>query len=130
MSDRDSSKPLDALTVKRHKEGVLADTAPHRGLRLKANKNGTKTWVYRYKVAGDKLRQIKLGSYPSMTLSEARAAYIKQKSIRETHGDPREFRDLEMTKQKEALLKESMTGYLTAQMIDHYLIEHVERHRC
>ena len=29
---------------------------------LRANKNGSKTWAYRYRVAG-KLKQLKLGSY-------------------------------------------------------------------
>lgn len=39
---RDSSKPLDALTVKRHKEGLLGVAASYQGLRLVANNSGTK----------------------------------------------------------------------------------------
>ncbi|OOY96168.1 hypothetical protein BOW18_08585, partial [Solemya velum gill symbiont] len=57
------AKPLTALKVKNLKSGVISDAHPYRGLRLRANKNGTKTWMYRYR-ADDKLKQIKLGTYP------------------------------------------------------------------
>ena len=129
MSIHDSNKPLDALTVKRHKEGIIADAAPHRGLRLHANANGTKTWVYRYRGLEKKLKQIKLGDYPAMGLAEARAAYIEQKAIKHKFGDPREFRENESKKRKEAAAHEKAQGYLVSEMVEHYLIEHIARHR-
>ncbi len=40
---------LNSSIVKKHKNGVLSDIAPHAGLRLVAYKNGTKSWLYRYR---------------------------------------------------------------------------------
>lgn len=129
MAVRDSSKPLDVLTVKHHKEGVLADAAPYRGLRLVANKNGTKTWIYRYRDPDSKLRQMKLGDYPYMGLAEARAALLEQRVVKNKHGDPREYRNAEKNKQKELLDQKIMADYLVSQMIEDYLQEHIAQHR-
>ena len=129
MAIRDSNKPLDALTVKRHKEGILVDASPHRGLRFVANKNGTKTWIYRYRDSENKLKQIKLGDYPGMGLAEARAAYIEQKLIKSQHGDPRKHRKAVLAEQKEKSKRESASSYLVSQMVEHYLVEHVQSHR-
>jgi hypothetical protein len=85
------NKPLTALAVRLHKEGFLVDAPPHGGLRLKANKSGSKAWSYRYKVSDKKLRQIKLGGYPLMDLAAARAALMEQKAVRDAGGDPREL---------------------------------------
>ena len=75
-------KPLSSLAVKglKWKMADVADVPPHEGLRVKANKNGSKSWYYRYRV-GNKLRQITLGSYPSMDLAEAREEYRKFKKL-------------------------------------------------
>lgn len=129
MPIRDSNKPLDALTVKRHKAGVIVDSSPHRGLRFVGNKNGTKTWIYRYRDSDNKLKQIKLGDYPGMGLAEARAAYIEQKLIKSQHGDPRLHRKAVLTERKEKSRKESASAYLVSQMVEHYLTEHIAHHR-
>ena len=83
-------KPLSSLAVKGLKWEMadLADVPPHEGLRVKANKSGSKSWYYRYRV-GNKLRQITLGSYPSMDLAEAREEYRKFKKLRDTNIDPK-----------------------------------------
>ena len=120
---------MDALTVKRHKEGVIVDSSPHRGLRFVGNRNGTKTWIYRYRDADGKLKQIKLGDYPGMGLAEARAAYIEQKLIKSQHGDPRSHRKSILTERKEKLRKESADAYSVSQMVEHYLIEHIADRR-
>lgn len=129
MAGRDSNKPLDALTVKRHREGILADAAPHRGLRLHANKNGTKSWIYRYRDSEKKLKQIKLGDYPALGLAEARAAYIEQKTIKSKYGDPRQFRVREIAKRQELIALGKERSYLISDMVDHYLEEHISHHR-
>ncbi len=114
-------KPFTALQVKNHKEGVLADAHPHRGLRLRANKNGSKTWMYRYK-SGAKLKQIKLGSYPGMGLAEARAEFLKQKKLREQNKDPR--REAEERKRES-----ERQGFTFAVMVERYLTERTEKDR-
>jgi len=129
MTRIDSNKPLDVLTVKRHKEGVLSDASPHKGLRFVANKNGTKSWIYRYRVSEKKLRQMKLGDYPVMGLAEARQEFNKQKSIKTKHGDPRDFRDTQVAKLKEQELSDRISGYLVSQMVEDYLNEYIPLHR-
>ncbi|MCP4274778.1 MAG: integrase arm-type DNA-binding domain-containing protein [Gammaproteobacteria bacterium] len=115
------AKPLNVLQVKHHKEGTLSDAHPHKGLRVRANKNGTKTWIYRYR-AGNKLRQIRLGSYPGMDLAEAREAYIEQRRLREQSQDPRR---VAAERKKEAERQE----YTFAVMVEQYLTERVEKDR-
>ena len=115
------SRPLTALQVKRHNVGILSDAAPHQGLRLRANKNGSKTWTYRYRIAG-KLKQLKLGSFPAMTLAEARGALLTQKKLREENLDPRR---VAANKRLEA----ELANFTFAQMVDLYLVERIEKDR-
>ena len=114
-------KPLTALQVKRHNDGVLSDAHPHRGLRLRANKNGTKVWFYRYR-SGDKLKQIKLGSFPGMDLSEARKKHTEQKKLLEVNQDPRQ-----VAAEKKRLAKQQ--EFTFGVMVELYLEERVERDR-
>ncbi len=128
VAARSSSKPLTALQVKNHKEGVLADTHPHSGLRLRANKNGSKTWFYRYKLA-DKLKQIKLGTWPGMELAEARAAFIEQRKLKESNQDP-----VRVSRQKKADLikldsEQARKAFTFGDMVEQYLTQRVEKDR-
>jgi len=115
------SRPLTALQVKRHDAGVLSDAAPHQGLRLRANKDGSKTWTYRYRSAG-KLKQLKLGSFPAMSLAEARGALLDQKKLREKNLDPQR---VAANKRLEA----ELTSFTFTQMVDLYLVERIEKDR-
>lgn len=90
-------KHLTGLDVTRHEYGdppLLDEGCP--GLRLcalKPLKDGTKrgSWIYRYRTKAGVLKQIKLGQYPGMGLADAKAAWGKQKKIRDdpSLGDPR-----------------------------------------
>jgi integrase len=121
-------KPLTALAVKNHKAGILADTHPYQGLRLRANVNGTKTWTYRYR-AGDKLKQIKLGTWPGMELAEARAAFLIQRKLREGNRDPRSVAAAERAKQCAAENESVKPVYTFGDMVEDYLTERVEKDR-
>lgn len=125
--------PLNDLLCRRHKytdpstvEGlvnVLADDPPFDGLRLKANKNNSKTWIYRYrtKPPEKKLKQMKLGAYPQMSLAEAREEVQKQKSIRFTHDDPAIYKkECDLQAKLERQLKEQEMMPL-GQLVDKYL---------
>lgn len=46
------------------------------GLRLRVGAGGTKAWIFRART-GDRTVNKKLGSYPGMNLTEARAAALK-----------------------------------------------------
>lgn len=138
MSTRKST-PLTVLDVKRHSSGTLADAHPNRGLRLVANKNGTKTWFYRYRSTTDsytdkqgkaqfRLKQIKLGNFPAMGLGEARNAFQEQKGIRDdvTKGDPRLVQEDEQAKIRKKSERAKEARYTVAHLIEEYLIEHIE----
>jgi len=123
-----SKKPITAFAVKNHKAGILADAHPYQGLRLRANANGTKTWTYRYR-AGDKLKQIKLGTWPGMELAEARAAFLSQRKLRESNRDPRSVAAAERAKQHAAEKESIKPVYTFGDMVEHYLTERVEKDR-
>lgn len=89
---------LTGLDVARHRypNPPLLDGAC-RGLRLVASppigaRRDRGSWVYRYRTREGRLRQIKLGEYPEMSLAEARKAWGNQKGVRDdlARGDPRE----------------------------------------
>ncbi|MBC8386222.1 MAG: integrase arm-type DNA-binding domain-containing protein [Gammaproteobacteria bacterium] len=123
-----NTKPLTALRVKNHKSGILSEAHPYKGLRLRANKNGTKTWMYRYRSGGN-LKQIKLGTYPGMELSEARRALIEQRKFKELHQDPRRVA-LQKKKDAEELdALERKQVFTFAVMVEQYLSERIEKDR-
>jgi integrase len=126
--DAAPKKPLTALAVKNHKVGILADTHPYQGLRLRANANGTKTWTYRYRF-GDKLKQIKLGTWPGMELAEARTAFLSQRKLREANRDPRSVAVAERAKRHAAENESVKSIYTFGDMVEDYLTERVEKDR-
>ena len=72
-----------ALEFERHKEGTLLDgRCP--GLRLEATAK-KRSWIYRYRLHGGRLRQIKLGEFNHLTpLAKAREKWAEQKKIRDS----------------------------------------------
>ncbi len=66
-------------------EHITIKGAP--GLRLVAT-SSRRTWTYRYRVAGDKLRQVSLGHWPTMGFPAALAAWQRLRDHRNAGGDP------------------------------------------
>lgn len=128
---------LTGLTVSRHKypEAPLLD-GKCSGLRLVALKplvdgSQLKSWIYRYRAQDGRLRQIKLGMYPYMSLAEARAAWIVQKVIRDApgRGDPRaELQEAKARKRAE-LTEARQSSYSVKQMCHDYLAEYIDQRR-
>ena len=78
---------LDAMTVKKlEKPGYYADGA---GLYLQVSKSSTKSWIFRYTLAG-KPCEMGLGSYTAFTLAEARARAKAQRKLLADGVDPLE----------------------------------------
>ncbi len=123
-----NTKPLTALKVKNHKSGIICDAHPYKGLRLRGNKNGTKTWMYRYR-SGEKLKQIKLGTYPGMELTEAREALTEQKKLKEQHQDPRRVARQKKKKAEELEALERKQIFSFSVMVEQYLSERIEKDR-
>lgn len=65
-------------------EGIHSDGA---GLSLKVTKNGSKSWVYRYMLAG-KAHWMGLGSYPDVSLAEAREKAAELRKLTRQGIDP------------------------------------------
>jgi len=61
------------------------------GLYLRIRKSGSASWIYRYRFSG-KLRDMGLGSYPEVTLAEARDAAADARKLARTGSDPLEER--------------------------------------
>jgi integrase len=131
------SQHLTGLAVTRHKfpEPPLLDgKCP--GLRLVALRplrDGAerKSWIYRYRSKDGRLRQIKLGMYPHMSLATARAAWSGQKAIRDDpgRGDPQaELRQTKARKLAEAI-SERESKYTVKQLCEDYLREYIDKRR-
>lgn len=65
-------------------EGIHSDGA---GLSLKVTANGSKSWIYRYMLAG-KAHWMGLGSYPDVSLAEAREKAADYRKLTRQNIDP------------------------------------------
>jgi integrase len=122
-------KPLSALAVKNLKSGFLSDTPPNAGLRIIVNKSGSKSWIYRYRV-DSKLKQIKLGNYPSVDLKEARSLLADKKKLRTVENkDPLEERNKQKEQRRRDQEEKAKLAFTVEQMCELYLSRHVEKKR-
>jgi len=123
---------LTVTQVKNLKDDILTDTVPYRGLRVKDSSAG-KSFFYRYRNVMGNVRQQKLGTYPSMSLADARAAVVEFQQMRRDGKDPKQERqkviDRTLAAEKEVQWKEHKQSYLVQDMVGHYLDEHIEKNR-
>lgn len=84
-------RALTAAAVERMKppaEGQVDHyDAGHPGLALRISHGGARTWTYKLRAHG-RQRKMTLGTYPAMTLSEARAAWREAKAAVDRGEDP------------------------------------------
>jgi integrase len=82
------AKLVKRLTDLKIKKGIEPASYPDgNGLYLQVRKSGAKDWFYRYQVDG-KGRKKGLGSYPTVSLSDARAAAQECHELRDKGVDP------------------------------------------
>ena len=131
MAKTDSiKKALTALSVKRLKSGYLSDILPHSGLRIVVNKSGSKTWVYRYRSPlNNKLKQVKLGLYPTMELAAARAELIRLKGERDSGIDPQQRKKEQKAERVAESHAKSRNVFTVSDMVDAYLDNHIANNR-
>src|ERR1700736_4928047 len=80
---------LSARTVQTVKErGLYADG---KGLYLRIGPSGAKSWIYRYRSAGQR-HDLGLGPYPDITLADARERAAQQRRLRLNGHDPLSIR--------------------------------------
>lgn len=96
------SKPLSDLQIKQAKpQGQNYTLADGQGLQLLIRTSGTKSWQFKYYKPYSKSRtNIGLGSYPEVTLSEARRIRDDYRSLLAKDIDPKDHRDEHNRQQK------------------------------
>lgn len=95
---------------------IVVDGCP--GLRLESSTAG-RAWTYRYKSPLDgRMRQIKIGQWPALSIGQATTAWQALKDQRDAGQDP--------AKQKKAQRKEAAQGvYTVADMVADYYTGHL-----
>jgi integrase len=136
---------ITALAAKNHKynldsgakPSVLSDVGAHAGLRLLAYKakskteSPKKTWVYRYRRKSDgAIKQMKLGSYSeAFGLKEARTEFNKCKAERDKGECPATMQKVGKAEMKQQTIEDKRSAYYVADMMEDYIVEHVEQNR-
>jgi integrase len=88
---------LTALAISRAKApGYLPDCG---GLYLQVTESGSKSWIYRYSLAG-KRREMGLGPYPTISLAAARNLAADARSLAKAGRDPIEARNAQRAHQR------------------------------
>ncbi|HCE3205034.1 TPA: DUF4102 domain-containing protein, partial [Vibrio parahaemolyticus] len=124
-----SNKPLSDRAIRNHKADgkTLVDVGEYRGLRVNVGKTGRKTFTYRYRSpVNNKITQAKLGTYPDMSLEQARVELKHLKAIRDAGKCPK--RELEKQKLLETQAKESdrYAKINVKNLVDNYLKGYIE----
>lgn len=130
MAHNSTKKQLTAIAVRNIKlNHVLTDTGDYSGLRVKRTARGT-SFLYRYKNFEGKMKQIRLGVYPEMSLVQAREELQKFKAIRASGKDPQEYIAealmLEETTKLQQQIESQQKEFTFKVMVDFYLKEKVE----
>lgn len=93
-----TDKTLQSLA----KAGLTGKTNDGEGLYFQISKAGSTSWLFRYKRDG-KVRDMGLGSYPTVTLAKARLLAGDQRRVLAAGADPLAARDAEREARREAL---------------------------
>ncbi len=130
MATKQNNKPLSFRAIDSMKPGSkdLSDSGEFRGLRVACGTAGTKTFFYRYKspITG-KLVQMKLGSFPSMSLSDARQKLGLLKSIRNSGRCPAsEKRNAEQVEQEAKANIKRNKDFTIRALVDLYLEQYID----
>lgn len=124
---------FDARAAKLLSAGEHLTSAEHPGLRLEATAS-RRTWIYRYRSPVDgRLRQIKLGQWPEMSISAAVVSWEKARAKRDAGDDPaaQAKSDRIALKQVAEAAKEQAKEavYTVANVCDDYWRGHVRANR-
>lgn len=98
-----------------------------KGFGIRVLPSGHKIWIFTYTFDG-KRRQMNLGSYPDLKLTDARAAYSAAYSIlndKQNPRDPQEERDLKHGAER-LQREERRNAFTVADLITEYIKKHAE----
>jgi glutamate-1-semialdehyde aminotransferase len=93
--------------------------------------NGNEDFFYRYRSpVDDSIKQYKIGTFPQVTLAEARIELIRLKAERNQGICPKHKKEQEKLQQQieQELAQKDMSQLTVQQMIEMYLTEVIEDH--
>ena len=130
MPTKQNSKPLSFRAIDSMKPGSrdLSDSGEYRGLRISCGTAGGKSFYYRYRspLTG-KLVQMKLGAFPTMSLSDARQELEGLKSIRSSGRCPAtEKREGEQAVKESETKSQKQQEFTVRSLIDLYLEQYID----
>ena len=122
---------FDARAAKLLAPGAHLNMDECPGLRLVASTAGH-SWIYRYRNPEDgRLRQVKIGAWPAISVSVATATWERLRIERAQGRDPAAEKQAARAKAREDALVERKAkreaGYLVKDLCEDYVVGHVER---
>lgn len=130
MKNQENSKPLSSREIATMKpsDTTKSDTGENRGLRVSCSGSGKKTFFYRYRSPiTNKLVQMRLGHFPTMSLAEARIKLQEYKAIRNLGRCPASGLKLQQKQiAEQSQLEQSINSFTVKAMIELYLTQHIE----
>ena len=119
-----NASSLTNLACERLKRGSLGDPT-HPGLRIMVRPSGAKVWIYRFRDPAGKMAQLLIGSFPALSLADARSEWRNHRAIRDKHGDPRD--ELGRRRAAATVLATRGKGYTLARAAESYKKEHLSK---
>lgn len=120
---------FDARSAKALKAGEHIVVDGCSGLRLVASTSG-KSWIYRYKSPVDeRMRQIKIGEWPSVAFPAAVAEWEGLRKQRDAGVDPSLERKAQRSERKEQAVIAKEGAYTVGRLVDDYINNYVVHHR-
>lgn len=122
---------LSARAIEKMKpDSFRADIGEYEGLRVACGKTGLKSFIYRYRSPIDnKLKKVKIGTYPDISLAEARVVLLELKAQRRAGRCPAaETKELKQIKKQQLATQPSdiQKNITVKDMIELYLTNVIE----
>jgi integrase len=116
MQSRLSDRQVQALKAEKGKRLEVFDTAEP-GLLIRVSETGRRTWFYRYRLPDGRQPRLKLGTYPSTSIADARERARNARKSVEAGEDPGELErkaELEARAQKVRTFDDLIQAYFAA----------------
>ncbi len=133
MTEAQSIKPLShrAIETMKPKDKDKSDVGENKGLRVTCGASGKKSFFYRYRhPITNKLVQMQLGVFPSMTLEQARTRLRELKQIRHLGRCPATEAKEQIVIAKDNSERELVSSIFTVtDLVELYLTQYIEDRR-
>lgn len=133
MTEAQSIKPLShrAIETMKPKDKDKSDVGENKGLRVTCGASGKKSFFYRYRhPITNKLVQMQLGIFPSMTLEQARIRLRELKQIRHLGRCPATEAKEQLVIAKDHSERELVSSIFTVtDLVELYLTQYIEDRR-